>query len=206
VTGLPAGPLSVAVVASVHTTAGALFTPTLRLNLTPLQLSLAGDATTLTVRDSSTVAHTERGPPLVDAAGTAHHRCSRPRRVSILLLAALLAAAILGFIARHTSPGSEGPRIRRRYAPLLASVHPITTPTNLPPIEVSEFATLAKLAERCGLLVLHWSRSGVDTFIVLDEGTTYRYRTGSDLGPGAEGPAPLSSSDHTIVTIPDSSR
>jgi hypothetical protein len=28
------------------------------------------------------------------------------------------------------------------------------------------------------LLVLHWSRSGVETFVVQDDATTYRYRTG----------------------------
>ncbi|MDT0262069.1 DUF5305 family protein [Jatrophihabitans lederbergiae] len=74
---------------------------------------------------------------------------------------------------RHTSA------IRRRYAPLLAAVQPITTPPNSPVIEVNAFTTLATLAERCGQLVLHWSRSGMDTFLVLDEGTTYRYRTGA---------------------------
>ena len=58
-------------------------------------------------------------------------------------------------------------------------------------IEVAEFATLAKLAERCGLLVLHWSRADVETFIVLDENTTYRYRTG--VGDRAADTAPVAS-------------
>jgi hypothetical protein len=28
--------------------------------------------------------------------------------------------------------------------------------------------------------VLHWSRSSVETFVVQDEGTTFRYRSGSN--------------------------
>ncbi|MDQ1719031.1 MAG: hypothetical protein QOE89_2984, partial [Pseudonocardiales bacterium] len=166
VTGIPAGPLSVTVVASVQTTTGALFTPTLKLDLTPLQLSLIGDATNLTVRDSTVVPHTVRVSRTLNLLGR-HLTVAHTRVLSaILLLAALLAATVLGFIARHSSPGSEGAEIRLRFAPLLASVHPITTPDYLPLVEVYEFATLAKLAERCGLLVLHWSRSDVDTFIV----------------------------------------
>jgi len=45
-----------------------------------------------------------------------------------------------------------------------------------------DFATLAKLAERYQLLVLHWSRSDVETFVVQDQATTYRYRTGAGMG------------------------
>ena len=47
-------------------------------------------------------------------------------------------------------------------------------------IDVTTFPTLAKLAERYGLLVLHWNRSGVETFVVQDESITYRYRAGTD--------------------------
>jgi hypothetical protein len=49
-------------------------------------------------------------------------------------------------------------------------------PQGRPVIDVTTFATLAKLAERYGLLVLHWTRSGVETFVVQDENITYRYR------------------------------
>jgi hypothetical protein len=39
-----------------------------------------------------------------------------------------------------------------------------------------QFGTLARLAERYGLLVTHWTRDGVATYLVRDEATTYRYR------------------------------
>lgn len=37
------------------------------------------------------------------------------------------------------------------------------------------------------LVVLHWTRSDIETFVVLDVGTTYRYRTGSAGPPDAAG-------------------
>ena len=43
-------------------------------------------------------------------------------------------------------------------------------------VDVPDFAALAKLAERYGLLMMHWTRSGIDTYVVQDEGTTYRFR------------------------------
>ncbi len=46
-------------------------------------------------------------------------------------------------------------------------------------VDVREFAKLARLAERYGLLVLHWSRSDVQTFLVHDDSATYRDRTGT---------------------------
>ncbi|WP_035782117.1 hypothetical protein, partial [Arthrobacter sp. H14] len=45
-------------------------------------------------------------------------------------------------------------------------------------IGVTTFVTLAKLAERYGRLVLHWTRSDSEIFIVQDENTIYRSQTG----------------------------
>jgi hypothetical protein len=104
---------------------------------------------------------------------------------TILLLTALLGALALALIARGSAPTSEGAGIRSRYAPLLVSVQPMRAPPGRPMrappgrpmVDVTDFATLARLAERYGSLVLHWARSGVETFLAQDEGTTYRYRT-----------------------------
>lgn len=95
---------------------------------------------------------------------------------TILLLAGLLGAVVLVLLAGRLAPTSEAEGIRRRYAPLLVHVHPMPAPPGRPVADVPEFATLARLAERYGLLVLHWTRSDVETFVVQDEGTTYRYR------------------------------
>jgi len=64
-------------------------------------------------------------------------------------------------------------------AALLLPVAPMPTPAGRPVVGVTEFRSLVRLAERYDLLVLHWTRSGVDTFVVQDDATTFRYRTGS---------------------------
>jgi hypothetical protein len=43
-------------------------------------------------------------------------------------------------------------------------------------VDVAERATPTKLAEHYGLLILHWSRDGVETFVVQDEATSQRFR------------------------------
>ena len=109
---------------------------------------------------------------------------------ALLFLAALAIGVIIVIFARRTAPADEAAAIRRRYVGLLVRVHPMPAPQGRPLIDVTTFPTLAKLAERYGLLVLHWDRSGVETFIVQDETITYRYRAGSDPVP-AERPSQL---------------
>ena len=182
-TGLPGTPLTVAVVASIQTDTG-LFAPKLNLNVAPLEMTINGDpkiTDSASTQDSTLIANTVGVGPFQLGVVTA-------RILSlVLLLGSVIAAALLFRVARRTPPADELTRILQRYAPILASVAPIATPANVPVIEVSEFATLAKLAERCGQLVMHWSRAGVETFVIMDEGTTYRYRTSSGL---AAEPAP----------------
>jgi hypothetical protein len=115
---------------------------------------------------------------------------STARTAALVLLAGgLLAIAAIAVLGQMSAAPSEGAAIRRRYAALLAPVHPMPTPPDRPVVEVTDFATLAKLAERYGLLVLHWSRSGVETFVVQDEGATFRYRSGSNSAAVTTGTA-----------------
>jgi hypothetical protein len=177
---------------------GGLFTPKLTLNVAPLVMSITGDPK---VTDSATGSDSSLVPNTV---GVGPFRMGViPARVLslVLLVGALAAAAALFVIARRTPPVSEVTRILQRYAPILATVEPIATPPNVPVIEVTEFSTLAKLAERCGQLVLHWSRSDVETFVILDEGTTYRYRTAAGNG-SAEDPAAEEFSDAAQDDLP----
>lgn len=179
VTGLSASPVSIAVIPQVTTESGAEFAPELKLSLTPLQLSLTGGEPALTVTGSSTTQQTAMAPRTLGVNGW-NITAQTARLVSaILLLAVIAAGAVMLGVARRTTPLDEAAGIRRRYASLLVRVRPMTAPQGRPVIDVTSFATLAKLAERYGLLVLHWNRSGVETFIVQDEGTTYRYRAGS---------------------------
>jgi hypothetical protein len=107
---------------------------------------------------------------------------------AVLLLAALAIGVIFMIFARRIGPADEAAAIRRRYAALLVRVHPMPAPQGRPLIDVTTFPTLAKLAERYGLLVLHWNRSGVETFIVQDENITYRYRAGTEPVPAEHPP------------------
>jgi len=181
VIGAPADSLTVRVRPRFRSTAGAVFAPGLSLTLTPLQLALAPPAT-LTVKDSASVLTTTI---VARHLGLFRHQIqvSTARTAALVLLAGgLLAIAAIAVLGQMSAATSEGAQIRRRYAALLAPVYPMPTPPDGPVVEVTDFATLAKLAERYGLLVLHWSRSGVETFIVQDEGTTFRYRSGSLSG------------------------
>jgi len=195
-TGIPIEELSVAVVPRVETIGGETFAPALRLRLTPLQLTLAGD------RDSLTVARSTPSPQRVRTPRTLHLlggdiTAAAARQLSLLLtLAALLAGAVLALLAHRSRPADEAAAIHRRYAPQIVPVHPMPTPPGRAVIDVTEFATLARLADRYGLLILNWSRSDVETFLVQDESTTYRYRTGvgalpppTDAGTASEGAA-----------------
>jgi hypothetical protein len=105
---------------------------------------------------------------------------STARTVSLgLLLLSLLAGAAITLIVSRGRRLDEAALIHRRYHSLLVVVHPISTAPGRPLVDVTEFPTLVKLAERYGLLILTWTRSGVETFVVQDENTTYRYRTGT---------------------------
>jgi signal peptidase I len=180
VTGLPSGPLSIALAPRVKTATGADFQPELRLNLTPLQLSLAGAPDTLTVTDTTTTQQTVMAPRMVGLNGVVISAAAARVVSAALLFAALATGAIVVILARRTAPRDEGAAIRRRYAALLVRVQPMPAPQGRQVIDVTTFPTLAKLAERYGLLVLHWNRSGVETFVVQDESITYRYRAGTD--------------------------
>lgn len=174
-TGMPVGAVTVAVRPEVRTPRGD-FAPVLRLTLTPLQLALAGSRTDLVV-----VGTAAKVAPVVTPATVGPSAWAVPvrtaRTASVIALLLALGTAALGLaLARRAAPPDEGAAIRRRYGALLV---PVRAGTVVPGrvVEVDAFATLAKLAERYGLLVLHWSAGGVDTFVVQDERTGYRYTT-----------------------------
>ncbi|MDQ0826190.1 signal peptidase I [Arthrobacter sp. B2I5] len=193
VTGLPAGPVSVALTPAVRTAAGAEFRPELKLELTPLQLTLPGGPGSLAVTDSATQEHTALVPRMVGVSGLTVTAAAARVISAVFLLAALATGIIILVFARRSTPADEAAAIRRRYAALLVRVHPMPAPQGRPVIDVTTFPTLAKLAERYGLLVLHWSRSGVETFVVQDENITYRYRAGSEPAQVEPQPEPADS-------------
>lgn len=178
VIGLPMGPVTVVVTPRVTTVGGATFAPTLGLTLTPLQLTVLGAQQALVVRDAPVAQQPILAPRSVQVLGRSVMTVGTARTVSTAVILAVLLAGAALMIAVHRSVAlSEGAGIRQRYRALLLRVEPMTAPSGPPVVNVTEFHTLARLAERHGLMILHWSRSDSETFVVQDEGTTYRYRT-----------------------------
>jgi signal peptidase I len=178
VTGLPADQLTISVIPRVVGRNGTSFAPTLRLALTGLELKLAEGPESLTVKDTAAVPRSRHVPRTLAVLGRRLPVTTGRTLSTAILLGALLAALGLLPVARRATRTSEGAAIRRRYGPLLVPVHPMPTPEGRPVVEVSEFAALARLAESYGLLILRWSQCEGETFIVQDQGITYRYRTG----------------------------
>lgn len=186
VTGLSGTPVAITLVPRVTSESGAVFAPELQLSLTPLHLALAGGEQALTVTDSSTSQQTVMAPRTIGINDWTITAATARLVSAMLLLAVIVAGAGLLVVARRAAPLDEAAAIRRRYANLLVRVHPMPAPQGRPVIDVTSFATLAKLAERYGLLVLHWNRSGVETFVVQDESATYRYRAAGDQSSADE--------------------
>jgi hypothetical protein len=94
----------------------------------------------------------------------------------LALLLCALAAGVLAAVARIVGPVAEAERVRSRYGNLILPVLPVVLAPGRPVVDVPDVASLARLAERYGLLVLHWNRGGVDTYVVQDESMSYRHR------------------------------
>lgn len=86
-----------------------------------------------------------------------------------------LAAAIVTLVLRRGQPFEEAARIQEQYGDLIV---PIINADDLgwPPIDVPTIKALVRLAQSGERLILHHRGAGVDTYLVNDEGTVYRYQ------------------------------
>jgi signal peptidase I len=183
-TRMPVAPLTVAVVATVRTRTGT-FTPRLPLLLTPQQLKLTGDAKTLTVTGKGTQRPAVTTARTVELLGRPLPLGPTRLAAGLLLAAGLAGGGALPLLVRRSAAGTEGARIRRTHADLLCEVLPIPSAPDRAVVDVTEFAALARMAERYGLLVLHWAHAGGETFMVHEGSSTYRFRTGAPSGQHA---------------------
>jgi signal peptidase I len=175
--GIVATDMHVAVVPRITDATGTPFQPALKLQLTTAALTVADSP--LVVVDTAPPPAKTLTPQTLRIAGRDLARVSTARTWStVLLLTAILAAALL--VARNrTRSTTESDSIRQRYEPLLVEVQPMDPAAGGSVVHVTEFRTLARLAERYGLLILHWSTPESTTFAVKDDTTSYVYRLDS---------------------------
>jgi signal peptidase I len=175
-TGIPIGQLMIKVITTIRTGDRVGFEAPLTLQLTAEALTLAQTGAPLTITDERPRA-VERVLPgrLGDYLTPGEARLI----AVILLTAAALLAAGSASLARRAPGLVDVETIERRYRDLLLAVEPVATPPGTAMIEVRDFDALAKLATCLGLMIVHWSRSGVHTFAVHDGPTVYRLRLGT---------------------------
>lgn len=192
--GVEPGPISVGVAATVTSRRAMVFTPTLQLTLTSLQLTLAGGESSLVVNASPAAGSPPMAARDIAVAGFHLMTAETARLWAVSLLLGVLFGGIgVALVARRTTPVHSGSEIHSRFPQLLVAVEPMASPPGKPVVNVGDFLALVRLAERYGQLILHWSRGDVETFVVRDEGITYRYRTAVEEPSTAEQPPMLQS-------------
>jgi signal peptidase I len=175
-TGLPSTPLSVTIVARVtRPTDHHVFAPRFPFSLTPLSLT-ATDPRGLTVTSSIPSMQARSAPAMLHVL---HRRITvSSARWTTTGMALLAVLAVLALLAARCRAGcrTEFDKIARRWPELLVDVQPISTPPGRPVVDVPAFSELVRIAERYEMLILHWSRCDVDTYLLQDDTTAFRYR------------------------------
>ena len=97
------------------------------------------------------------------------------RWISLGGLLISILATIFCYLRKRGEPFEESVRIQAQYGDLIV---PIVAGEDLgwPPVDVANIKALAKLAESGQRLILHSRAANVDTYMVNDEGTVYRYQ------------------------------
>jgi signal peptidase I len=173
----------------------ASFSPALGFQLQPGQLTTSGASTTAVSAASTpstgpTIASSSQPTYRVSASGSVPGTATATSTLTVLgasiaiptlrwigLLGLALALVVTGlaYLRRRAEPFLETAHIQSQYGHMIV---PIVAGEDLgwPAVDVPTIKALAKLAESGQRLILH-SRSGdVDTYMVNDEGTVYRYQ------------------------------
>jgi hypothetical protein len=97
------------------------------------------------------------------------------RWIALAGLLLSVGAGVFFFLSRRGEPFEESVRIQAQYGQLIV---PIVGGEDLgwPPVDVPNFKALVRLAESGQRLILHNRSNEVDTYMVNDEGTVYRYQ------------------------------
>jgi signal peptidase I len=197
-TGIPAEGASLGIVMKVHTTGTVAgqpvdvsFTPIASFQLQPLELTPGGGAPPAATGTGTTSAPSTQTGLTPSAQGKVTTVSSVPNVLrlaghtvsyaTIMWLAGggfLLAGAVailLAILLRRNQAFDEAARIRARYGHLLVAIL-VGDDLGWPPVDVTDIKALVRLAESAGQLILHHRADAVDTYLVNDNGTVYRYQ------------------------------
>ena len=176
-----AGDVSVSVIPKITTGDDSAFRPELRFTLNGTALRLADAEPELTVSATGSAVATATGQRPATVIVLGRSVLIQHLRVGAVVVAifTLLAAVVVALLVRRSRQIPEVDAIQLRYSETLLPVEPMVLPAGRPVVEVPQIDALVRLAQRYGLFVMHWDRGGRHTYIVLDDATTYRFRSGT---------------------------
>lgn len=182
VIGIPAGSVDIDVAPTISFQDGGEFTARLPLTLDALTLKPSSEQA-LAPQAATTASGGRDVPAEIGALGLEVDVATSRALSLVTLLATVLLGLLVAALGRRTTPAAERQRLQRRHKHLLLPVSPQVLTPGRPVVDVADPDHLVRVAERYGLLVLHWSRGGVDTYVVQDDAVTF-------LPPGRGGPGP----------------
>ena len=144
----------------------------------------SGGATSGGATGASRAAYTQSQPGSVSSRATAPATITvfgvspgiaMLRWISILGLLLSAAAAVYFYLRKRGEPFEESYRIQAQYGHMIV---PIVGGEDLgwPPVDVPNIKALVRLAESGQRLILHNRSNDIDTYMVNEEGTVYRYQ------------------------------
>jgi len=161
---------------------GAYDTP-LKLTLTPTQLTVdsapKGDATHLGGSTTSSVRVSGTAVRSLSLLGRTMAVARARVMTAVGVLLALMWLAVAFVLCRRQRGRPRPDRIDRRFHSSMVQINNLPLMTNV--VDVPTMATLARLAESGEMLILHYQRDGLHTYLVDDTNTVYRYRVADDV-------------------------
>jgi signal peptidase I len=217
----PFGTFSAAVVPQIQiagTIAGhpvnSSFQPALNLQFTSGQLvvsastssgsgsaapSAASSQTNYAPSQSSSVSSPATAPATITVLGVSP-TIAILRWIAVIGLLLSIAASVYFYLRKRSEPFVESVRIQSQYGHMIV---PIVGGEDLgwPPVDVPDIKALVKLAEAGQRLILHNRSDNVDTYMLNEEGTVYRYQVKPSNVVWGEWSAPTADLEEAASTI-----
>jgi signal peptidase I len=122
------------------------------------------------------------------------------RWIAVIGLLLSIAATAYFYLRKRSEPFVESVRIQSQYGHMIV---PIVGGEDLgwPPVDVPDIKALVKLAEAGQRLILHNRSDNVDTYMLNEEGTVYRYQVKPSKVVWGEWSAPTADLEEAASTI-----